>query len=56
MNCLNSLVTQENHIILDPFMGSGSTGVSAISLKRQFIGYENIEKHFKISEERLKKA
>ena len=53
MDCLNALVSREGQIILDPFMGSGSTGVSALRLKRNFIGYENIKKHFNISQERL---
>lgn len=55
MDCLNTLVSTENQIILDPFMGSGSTGVSALKLKRNFIGYENIDKHFSIAKERLEK-
>ena len=55
MNCLNTLVSRQGQIILDPFMGSGSTGVSALSLDREFIGYENIEKHFVIAKDRLDK-
>jgi len=37
--------TNENDIILDPFMGSGTTGVAAYELNRKFIGIE-IESHY----------
>lgn len=55
MNCLNSLVSTKGQTILDPFMGSGSTGVSAVNLERKFIGYEDIPSHFNIAKERLDK-
>ena len=54
MQQLIKLVTLENQIVLDPFMGSGSTGVAANLLKRQFIGYEKEHDYFLISQERLK--
>lgn len=53
MECLNKLATIENQIILDPFMGSGSTGVAALNLHRNFIGYEQNEDYFKIAQDRL---
>ena len=46
--------TKEGDIILDPFMGTGTTGVSCKKYNRKFIGIELVEKYFKIAEERLK--
>lgn len=40
-------------VVLDPFMGSGSTGVACKKLGRDFIGMEIDEKYFKIAEERI---
>jgi site-specific DNA-methyltransferase (adenine-specific) len=54
MKQLIKLVSIENQTILDPFMGSGSTGVAAKELNRNFIGYEKEIDYFKIAEERLK--
>jgi site-specific DNA-methyltransferase (adenine-specific)/modification methylase len=42
--------------ILDPFMGSGTTGVAAIQLGRSFIGIEKDEKYFNIACERITQA
>jgi len=54
MHHLVKLLTRENQLVLDPFMGSGSTGVSCMSLKRKFIGYELNKDYFRIAEKRLK--
>ena len=48
--------TDEGMIVLDNTMGSGSTGVAAVSLNRNFIGMELDEDYFKIAKERIKKA
>ena len=48
--------TNEGELILDNCMGSGSTGVACVNLKRNFIGMEIEEKYFKIAEERINNA
>jgi len=48
--------SDEGETILDPTMGSGSTGVACKTLKRNFIGYEMNEKIFKVAEGRIEKA
>jgi site-specific DNA-methyltransferase (adenine-specific) len=42
--------------ILDPFMGSGSTGVAAMQMEKQFIGIEIEPKYFDIACERIENA
>jgi site-specific DNA-methyltransferase (adenine-specific) len=42
--------------ILDPFMGSGTTGVAAVKLGRRFIGIEIEPKYFEIALRRISKA
>ena len=43
-------------VILDPFMGSGSTGVACRNLNRDFIGIELDESYYKIAEERIREG
>ena len=45
-----------NEIVLDPFMGSGTTGVAAIKLGRKFIGIEREPKYFDIACQRIEQA
>lgn len=45
--------TNPNDIILDPFMGSGTTGVATLLENRHFIGIEKDENYFKIAKSRL---
>jgi DNA modification methylase len=47
------LFSNENDIVADFFMGSGTTGLEAIKLNRQFIGCDIGDKACKISRERL---
>lgn len=56
MERLLNLTSEEGSLILDPFMGSGSTGIAAINLKRDFIGFEVDEEYFGIAKERISKA
>lgn len=44
------------HTILDPFMGSGTTGVACMQLGRRFIGVEIDEKYFDIAAKRIARA
>lgn len=46
--------TNENQIVLDPFMGSGTTGVAALNLKRKFIGIEKNSEFYSIALKRIK--
>lgn len=48
--------SNENDVVLDCFMGSGSTGVACINTNRNFIGIELDDNYFKIAEERINKA
>ena len=48
--------SQEQQIVMDPFMGSGSTGVACINTNRDFIGMELDEEYFKIAEQRINEA
>ena len=48
--------TKGAQTILDPFMGSGTTGVAAMQLGRKFIGIEIEEKYFNIACERIENA
>lgn len=45
--------TNENEIILDPFIGGGTTGIAAIRTNRKFIGIEKEEKYFDIANKRI---
>ncbi len=54
MSQLISIHTNEGDTVLDPFMGSGTTGVAALELKRSFIGIELDKKYYDLSNERLK--
>ena len=52
--CLGHVPDAEK--ILDPFMGSGTTGVACAKLGRKFIGIELDERYFQIACERIEKA
>lgn len=56
MSYLIKLVTPPNGTVLDPFMGSGSTGVAAKELGFKFIGIEMNEEYLQIAEKRMEAA
>ncbi len=45
--------TNPDDLIIDPFMGSGTTGVAALKNKRKFIGVENNIKYYNMAIKRL---
>jgi len=49
------MFTKENDIILDPFIGSGSTAIACIQLERRFIGFEIEEKYYSLAIDRINK-
>jgi len=53
MKYLITLVTPQNGIVLDPFMGSGSTGVAAKELGFDFVGIELNEEYLEIAKRRI---
>lgn len=53
MRYLCRLVTPPGGIVLDPFMGSGSTGKAAVAEGFSFIGIEMVEDYFAIAHERI---
>lgn len=56
MNELVNLFTFKNDLILDPFMGSGTTGVACVKMGRKFIGIELDKQYFDISCGRIRDA
>lgn len=51
---LINLYTYEGEVVLDPFVGSGTTAIAAIMSNRFYVGYEIDEKYIRISEKRIK--
>lgn len=59
LNIIENLIINsscENDIVLDCFMGSGTTGVACINTGRNFIGMELDEQYFTIAQDRINKA
>ena len=50
---ISHLTVGENQIVFDLFMGSGTTGIAALNLKRRFIGIEKDKKYFDIAKNNL---
>ena len=55
LRCIK-LYTFENDIVLDPFMGSGTSAISALMSNRRFVGYDINKEHIKIAEKRIVKS
>ncbi len=51
--CIEKIKPPENGVILDPYCGSGSTGIAALSLGFRFIGVEFDEENFEIACRRI---
>ncbi len=50
---LIQLYSFTNDIVLDPFIGSGTTGVAALKTDRFYIGYDTDKEYIKLAERRL---
>jgi len=53
---LIQLYTYRGEVVLDPFMGSGQTAISAIKTSRRYVGYEIEEEYVELSEKRIKEC
>ena len=53
MSYLITLFTRDGDYVLDPFMGSGTTGLACKLLNRNFIGIDFTEEYYNIAQERL---
>ncbi|MEQ9481818.1 DNA methyltransferase [Coleofasciculus sp. F4-SAH-05] len=47
-------ISEENDLILDPFIGSGTTAVAAIKHNRNYIGIEKEAKYVKLAKKRIR--
>lgn len=56
MSDLVEALTNAKDVVLDPFMGSGTTGVACVNLNRNFIGIELDEGYFNIAKQRIEGA
>ncbi len=56
MQHLIRLVTHVDSVVVDPFMGSGSTALGCMYSGRNFVGYEMDESYFKIAKRRMEEA
>lgn len=53
---LIQLYTYSHEVVIDPFVGSGTTCLAAIKTGRKYIGYEIDEEYVKLAEKRIKKV
>ena len=52
---LIQLYSFKNDIVLDPFIGSGTTAIAALKDERRFVGYDIVEEYVNLSNKRLGK-
>ena len=50
---LMHLYTYRDDVVLDPFMGSGSTAVAAVRAGRHYVGYDTDAQYVRLAEERI---
>jgi len=56
LSLMHDLIRKTAGVILDPFMGSGSTGVAAVQAGRPFVGIEKDPRYFEIAVKRIEQA
>ena len=54
MNPNNPIPTKEGDIVLDPFMGSGTTAIACLESKRNYIGFELSKEYHEMATSRIK--
>jgi modification methylase len=52
---LIQLYTYEDELVLDPFMGSGSTAIAAVQANRHYVGYEIESAYVRLAEKRIRR-
>jgi len=50
---LIQLYSYKGEVVLDPFMGSGSTAIAALKSERKYVGYDIDAEYIKLAEERI---
>lgn len=53
---LIQLYTFENDIVLDPFVGSGTTCIAALKTKRKYVAYDNKKEYVDLAEKRIRNS
>jgi site-specific DNA-methyltransferase (adenine-specific) len=56
MEYLVELTTESDALVLDPFMGSGTTGIACVNLKRGFIGIELDSQYYELAVARVEES
>lgn len=56
MEYLVELTTETDAVVLDPFLGSGSTGIACVNLKRDFVGIELDSQYYELAVARVEES